>query len=107
MPENNKNNNTIINEIFDNKQYNQNKIINIFLNILKVFIALIFSPLFLIFLLFQSSIFLKIFKQVVAIVYFMLFIVFIYTLFNLNRKIGNDEKVISNLEFKEKIRNFD
>ena len=83
-----------------------NKIVLFVINLVKFSIAIIFLPLFLVFSLFQIKIFSKVVKQVVAILYFFTVLVMIYTLININKPIGNDESVIVNVEYKDKIQNF-
>lgn len=83
-----------------------NKAVIFTINTVKVIVAVIFLPLFLIFSLFQIKIFSKVFKQVVAIIYFFTVLVLFYTLFNLNKPIGNDESAIIQLEYRNKIQDF-
>lgn len=84
----------------------KNKFINCILNTFKIIFAIIFTPLFLIFSLFEMEIFLRVLKQIIAITYFLLFIIFVYTLFNQNKPIGKNEIVVVNIHFKDKIRDF-
>ncbi len=84
----------------------KSKFTNYFFNIIKLIFAIIFTPLFLVFSLFEIKLFLKIFRQIVAIIYFLVFLIFIYTLFNQNKTIGTNEIIMVNIDFKDKIKNF-
>ena len=83
-----------------------NKITKFIVNVVKFFIAIIFTPLFCVFSLVRTKLFLKVFTQVIVILYFICFLLLIYTFINRNKPIGNNEKVSVKIEFKDKIRDF-
>ena len=72
----------------------------------RLLIIFFFLPLIGIFYLFSLKQFSKVFKQVIVILYIILFAVFIYTLFNMNEKIVSNLEVIRELDYKNKIKNF-
>ncbi len=112
--------NKIINKSIDNfkkkiKSFKKKKSISFFLKSkfikysldnIKLIFAIIFTPLFLVFSLFEIKFFLKVFKQIIAIIYFLFFLIFVYTLFNQNKPIGVNEVIIVSIDFKDRIKNF-
>lgn len=90
-----------------NTTINTNKKKLYFINLYKGIVAFVFLPVILVFLLFEKKIFLKVFKQVIVILYFIFFLVFIYTLFNQNKNIINNDISVREISVNmNKIKNF-
>jgi hypothetical protein len=84
----------------------KDKMISYTLYVLKIIIIIIYAPILLCFLLFESELFLKIVRQVIVISYSIFFIVFMYTLFNQNKKVFSSDEITIDIEYKDKIKSF-
>ena len=83
-----------------------NSVKKFFIKSFRFLIIFFFLPLIAIFYLFSLKQFSRIFKQVIVILYIILFAIFIYTLFNINEKIVSNSEIVRELDYKNKIKNF-
>lgn len=85
----------------------ENNSINFIVILFKNILALILLPLYLILSLFENKTFSKVLKQIIFLLYFLFIFIFFYTLITLNNGIKNKEKVITEIKYRDKIRNIE
>ncbi|MDR2077781.1 MAG: hypothetical protein LBP39_02320 [Rickettsiales bacterium] len=79
---------------------------NFLLLLVKSAVAMIFSPVFILFGIIESKFFLKLFKRVVFAIYLFLVGLGIYTFTTRNRIIKSTKKILVEIDFHDKIKEF-
>ncbi|MDR1498881.1 MAG: hypothetical protein LBS34_01150 [Rickettsiales bacterium] len=88
------------------RRVSERRWVNSVVYVLKLVVVLVYIPLLLLFLLLNIQLFAKVMKQVVVIMYSIFLIMAAYTLLNQNKKIGDGEQVVIDLNYRHKIRDF-
>lgn len=84
-----------------------NNFLNFIIKLLKNILALILLPLYLMLSLFENKTFSKVLKQIIFLFYFLFLLIFIYTIITQNKDIKNNEKIITEIKYKDKIRDIE